>query len=483
MKKTAKVLCTVLSAVLVAGNVASMASCSKGFGDVEVVAYDGSAVTVMFYHTMGAKLKEVVDKYKPKFNEMYPNITVKHESMGDYPGLRDQISTELTANNAPSLAFCYPDHVALYNTAKATLPLDDFIASDLEVTDALGNTTTMGFTDAQIADFVPAYYAEGKSFGDDIMYTLPFAKSTEVLYYNKTYFTQKGYSVPRTWDEMETLCATIKADDPNSIPLGYDSEANWFITMTEQLGTPYTSATGTKFQFNTPENHAFVEKYRDWYTKRYVITEEINGGYTSNLFTASSDKTHSYMTIGSSAGASYQCPAPVEGQGNAYPFEVGVAMIPQKDVASYEDTTKAKVISQGPSICLFKKSNAQEVAAAWLFAKFITSTVEFQAEYSMKSGYAPVIQSVQQNPVYQTFLNTADGNANLQASCVKQSIAQMNAYYVSPAFNGSSAARDKVGELIQNCFVNSPAAGQSVSDFVKEQFDSAIDALAYDYGN
>ena len=470
-----KKIVSIVAGALAAVNVFSFAACQpKNSGTGAVEAYNGGAVTVSFYHTMGANLKAVLDKYIPKFNEQYPNITIDHEMVGDYPALRDQIATELTAGNSPSLAYCYPDHVALYNKAQAVMPMDGYIAHE-----------TMGLTDAQVADFIDVYYNEGKSFGDGKMYTLPMTKSTEVLYYNKTFFTANNLPTPEnlTWDQMEELCAQIKAIDPNCIPLGYDSEANWFITMTEQLGTPYTSATGTKFQFNTPENRAFVEKYRDWYTKRYVITEEINGGYTSNLFTASSDKTHSYMTIGSSAGASYQCPAPVEGQGNAYPFEVGVAMIPQKDVASYEDTTKAKVISQGPSICLFKKSNAQEVAAAWLFAKFITSTVEFQAEYSMKSGYAPVIQSVQQNPVYQTFLNTADGNANLQASCVKQSIAQMNAYYVSPAFNGSSAARDKVGELIQNCFVNSPAAGQSVSDFVKEQFDSAIDALAYDYGN
>ena len=71
------------------------------------------------------------------------------------------------------------------------------------------------------------------------MYTLPMSKSTEVLYYNKTFFDANGLTPPTTWDEMEALCNKIVEIDPYSIPLGYDSENNWFITMTEQLKTPW----------------------------------------------------------------------------------------------------------------------------------------------------------------------------------------------------------------------------------------------------
>ena len=49
-----------------------------------------------------------------------------------------------------------------------------------------------------------------------------------------------GIAVPTTWDEMEQVCAKLKELDPQSIPLGYDSESNWFITMCEQYGSDYT---------------------------------------------------------------------------------------------------------------------------------------------------------------------------------------------------------------------------------------------------
>ena len=482
MNKMKKTLVGIVSALMIATSIIPMAACGNdGDGNnsggsqiqiQEITPYDGSAVEITFYHTMGANLRGVLDKYIPKFNEKYPNITVKHDMMGDYPALRDQIATELTGGNSPSLAYCYPDHVALYNKAKVVLQLDHYIESDKKV----ANTDEiMGLTDAQKADFITAYYEEGRAYGDGYMYTLPFSKSTEVLYYNKTYFDKNGYSVPKTWDEMEKLCATIKAKEgANVTPLGYDSESNWFITMTEQLNTPYTTATGDDhFLFNTPENRAFVEKFTGWYQKGYVTTEEISGGYTSDLFTeTAADKMKCYMCIGSSAGASYQCPD--LGSDGKYPFEVGVAMIPQ------EKPEAPAVIQQGPSICLFKKSNPQEQAAAWLFAKFFTTHVEFQAQFSMTNGYTPVIKSAETNPTYAKFLDSADGNQYLQATCVKQTLAQMNAYYISPAFNGSSAARDEVGKLMQTCFTKAPTSGAAA--FIEAEFKKTVDTLVYDYG-
>ncbi len=437
---------------------------------VEVVAYDGSDVTVTFYHTMGATLQNELNKAIGKFNAIYPNITIKHSSKGDYSGLRDQITTEINAGTAPTMAYCFPDHVVLYNKANATVALDGYIAKQDTVTRADGTTEIMGLTEAQKADYVAGYYGEGAIYGDGLMYTLPFSKSTEVLYYNKTYFDAHNYEVPTTWDEMEALCAAIEAAEPKNTPLGYDSEANWFITMCEQYGLDYTSATGNHFLFNTAEHWAFVEEFKDWYDKGYFTTEEINGGYTSSLFTTTAaDKRKTYMCIASSSGASYQCPQ--REQNGAYPFEVGVAMIPQVDPEN------PKVISQGPSVCLFKKTNPQEVAAAWLFLEYLTTNVEFQAAFSMRSGCAPVIKSVEENPVYQEFLARADGNENLQASCVAQTIAQMSAYFISPAFVGSGAARDEVSLLMQNVFLGAPANGQSLTDFVKSYFDIAIDSL------
>lgn len=428
--------------------------------------YDGSEVTIRFYNTMGANLRAVLDAYIVEFNELYPNIHIEVTQIGNYDDVREQISTEIAVGNQPNIAYCYPDHVALYNIAKAVQTLDKYIDSTVEVTRADGTTEIMGLTAEQKADFIEGYYNEGRQFGDGLMYSLPMSKSTEVLYYNKTFFDDHNLTVPTTWDEVEAVCAEIKKIDPNSIPLGYDSESNWFITMTEQYGSPYTSAEGDHYLFDNEQNHAFVKRFNEWFNKGYLTTQNIYGAYTSGLFTSTTE-VKSYMSIGSSAGATYQRPTAVDG---AYPFEVGIATIPQVDASN------PKVISQGPSLCIFAKENEQEVIASWLFVKYLTTTVEFQAEFGMTSGYVPVLKSVGDHPVYADFIGKADGGDNIAALSAKVCLAQENAYYTSPAFNGSSEARDQVGALMSKCLA---IKGGDVDAQIAAAFEDAIAECEY----
>ncbi len=429
-------------------------------------------ITIKFYHTMGSNLRDVLDRYIVEFNKLYPNIIIDHQQVGGYDDVREQIKTEITVGNQPNIAYCYPDHVALYNLAKAVTTLDSLIASEVEVTRADGTTEILGLTQAQKDDFIKGYYEEGKQFGDDKMYTMPLSKSTEVLYYNKTFFDKHNLTPPKTWDEMEALCKKIKEIDPDSIPLGYDSESNWFITMCEQYGSDYTSATGDHFLFDNKTNHSFVKRFRDWYQKGYVTTQELSGGYTSELFTkAESEKGNSYMSIGSSAGATHQRPDKVD---QKYPFDVGITTIPQLKA----DTPK--VISQGPSLCIFNKADPQEVLASWLFVKYLATTVEFQAEFSMASGYVPVIKSVGENAIYKNdFLDKADGGDYISALSAKVCLEQEKAYYTSPAFNGSSTARDQVGVLMQKC-LSEPAT--DIDKMIKDAFEDAVAECEYQAG-
>ena len=456
----------ILAAVLLIVMLMSMAACGAknevtpnttvGNFVVPEGGYDGSAVTIKFYNTMGTNLTPVLEAHIAEFNKLYPNITVESVNVGGYDDVRDQISTEITVGNQPNIAYCYPDHVALYNLAQAVTTLDSLI-----------DHPELGLTAEQKADFIEGYYNEGKQFGDGLMYTLPLSKSTEVLYYNKTFFEANGLTPPTTWEELEAVCAKIKEIDPKSIPLGYDSESNWFITMCEQYKSPYTSATGDHFLFDNEQNHAFIKMFNSWFQKGYLTTQKIYGNYTSGLF-VSQDGTKSYMSIGSSAGATHQRPA-ADANGN-YPFEVGITTIPQVSAEN------KKVISQGPSLCIFQKSNPQEVIASWLFVKYLTTDVNFQAEFSIASGYVPVLKSVSENPAYAEFVKNADGGNFISALSAKVCLEQADAYYTSPAFNGSSTARDQVGALLTKCL---SMKGDNIDAQIAEAFADAVAECEY----
>lgn len=433
-----------LSLVLLFGSLLSVVSCNPNTPSEN----PNEEVEITFYSTMGANLKTVFDGYLEDFYAEYPNIKVNHNTdIGGYDDVRDQTATELSVGIGPDVVYCYADHVALYNKTKKVVALDKYI-DDEEI----------GLTDEQYNDFIPGYLNEGKQFGDGKMYMMPWSKSTEILYYNKDVFTKLELQVPTHWfsadandtTSMEYVCKKLKEYDPNCIPLGYDSEANFFITQCEQLGLPYTSATGENFLFNTNEHKDLMKKFKGWYNNGWLTTQELYGSYTSGLFVETgAQKQKSYMSIGSSAGAKHQVPKANDDK--TYPFQVGMAEIPQ-----HKEDNK-KVISQGPSVCILNSGNEAKIEAAWKLVKFFTTNVAFQAEFSIASGYVPVIQSVMSNETYAKHIAgaedaTVDQATRAPAYSTKICMGQVNNYFTSPAFIGSSEARSQVGFLVQNVF-------------------------------
>ena len=458
-----KILVSLLLIVVTLVNVFAFTACNPtgGYEAIDLNGvYDGSKVTITFWHTMGADNKALLEDAIARFREKYPNITVEHLSYGDYDGVFDQVRTKLTAGNQPNIAYCYPDHVATYNRSESVITLDDLI-KNTNVIESTGEM--MGFTQEQIDDFIKAYYNEGKEYGDGLMYSLPFMKSTEVLYYNKTIFEENGLGAPETWDDVANAIQVLKAKYPNSTPLGYDSEENFFITLAAQYGSDYTSATGDHYTFVNDTNKSFVAKFAEWYQKGWMTTSALIGGsYTSDAFKKANDEVgKTFMSIGSSAGARYQRPDKVNGE---YPFEVGIVPVPQVN------PDNAKVISQGPSICIFEDQNVQEVYASWLFVKFLTTDAQFQAQYSMKSGYIPVIKSVGETDTYKNYLNKADGGDFITSLVAKVALEQNEYYFTSPAFAGSADARTQVGLLVQSVF-SKFKLGADNSSMINSEFD------------
>ena len=415
--------------------------------------YDGSKVTITFANTTGQDKARIIEEAIEDFNELYPNITVLVDnSIKSYDELSKRILTELVSGKQPNVAFCYPDHVALYNRANAVVAIDDFLSDgqfkNMTVTNSAG-VEPLGLTQAQQNDYVQAFFDEGSVYGDGHTYTLPFAKSTEVMYYNKDFFDEHHLTVPATWDEMETVCKQIQGiigKKNGKYPLGYDSDANLFITMCEQYNSPYISATGDHFLFDNAKNQEFVKDLVDLYNDDCLITQSTNNDrYVSNLFT----QENCFMSIGSSAGSSY----------HYADFNIGVAPIPQVDISNPKSTL------QGPSVCIFRDENPQEVLASWLFVKFLTTDVQLQCRYSEASGYMPVTKSAYNNEIYQEYLSATSLPARTAKLCAE--LEKRNVFFTTPAFVGSSKAYEQVGLLMKTALLGGN---------IEEAFKQAVDA-------
>ena len=77
---------------------------------------------------------------------------------------------------------------------------------------------------------------------------------------------------------------------------------------------------------------------------------------------------------------------------------------------------------------------------------------------------------------FKKFLSSADGGKYIAALSAKVCLEQEEAYYTSPAFNGSSTARDQVGALIKKILSETT---NDVDKMIKDAFAAAVDECEY----
>lgn len=428
--------------------------CAPAAEKADYVNFEGDptqiTAKVTFWHTMGQANQATLNSMIEKFNEKYPNITIEHAAQGGYDDIKTKISAAIPAGTTPTMAYCYPDHVAEYMSAGAVEQMDGYVNDPI-----IGLSKESWDSAGGVNDFVKGFWEEGKGYGDEFgvdggLYSVPYSKSTEVMFYNKTFFTENNLTVPTTWDEMEAIMPTIK--EKGYTALGYDSDANMLITMMEQNGIPYTSADkDNHFLFNNPEAKALVTKLKTWYDNGWLITSgsSANNSYTSNMFVGSDETTHIVMTIGSTGGTSYNY---------SDNFEIGVAPIPG-------GTKNNHVISQGPSICFFSRATAEEKYAAWLFYKWISNT-DNSAIYSVLTGYAPVRESSFKCPIFTDYTDDLKkvGKDRLIQKTLEFNQTLTDRFYVSPAFKGSSTARSAMDGICANVFLGTKTIDDAFND-------------------
>ena len=414
----------------------------------------------------------IYEKTIADFETLYPNITVNLRLYTDYGKIYNDVITNISTNTTPNVCITYPDHIATYLTGtNQVVPLEALFADE-----KYGLAGSKVLYDAPTKEEIIPQFLEECAFGGHF-YALPFMRSTEACYINKTYVEALGYTVPDvlTWDFVWEVSEAAMEKDANGnfkvngqnvmIPFIYKSTDNMMIQMLKQKNAGYSTEEGemllfndiTKELLNTIAEHAQTEAFS---------TFKISS-YPANFLNAG----QCVFAIDSTAGATWMgtdAPLCDISQDKIVEFETEVRTIPQFD------TENPKMISQGPSVCLFNKEDPQEVLASWLFMQYLL-TNEVQIAYSQTEGYVPVTAKAQESEVYQDYLMRA-GEDNELYYDVKLKAANLllnntENTFVTPVFNGSASLRDAAGQMIENT-VKGVRRGRTVDDtFVKELYD------------
>jgi ABC-type glycerol-3-phosphate transport system substrate-binding protein len=435
-------------------------------------------VEIELWHAMGEDKANLIRGYAADFMELYPNVTVTiPEGTGNYDTLKSNMINAITAGDYPNLVQGYPDHVAEYLNGDAVLNLNPYIYSEawgLNGDDALD-------------DIIASYLEENTQYdANGTFYSLPFNKSTEVMIYNKTVFDELDLDVPETWQDIiamapqlqakgeELAKAKVLAANPGQteaqlateiaaaqaliVPAAYDSTGNAFITFARQFGGAYTALNFSTFEgeflwhenANTFAAMTFLKNNNSVFT----LPEFWDQDYASTPFV----NQQTFVTIGSSAGVTYNVPSSG--------FEIGVAPVPYN-----EDMPDEKaVIQQGTNVSLMDIGTDQEKLASWLFLKYLISK-EVTTDWAISTGYLPVRTSAYTSTEYQTFLNnpsTTDNKAAAIANAANAAYQQSGHMFFDPAFIGSSRARTQVGSALERIMLGDGNIQEALNEAYNE---------------
>ena len=349
------------------------------------------------------------------------------------------------------MCITYPDHIATYMTGVNTVvPLDGLFADP-----------KYGFGGSELAfdgptqdEIIPEFLSECV-LGEE-HYAIPYMRSTEICYVNKTYVEKLGFELPEvlTWDfiwEVSEAALAKNADGTYKvngqkvlIPFIDKSTDNMMIQMLRQRDAGYSTDDG-EIQIFNDDTREILKTVAEHAKSGAFSTFKISG-YPANFLNAG----QCIFAIDSSAGATWMgsdAPLVDIAPDKLVKFETAVRMVPQYDPAN------PKMISQGPSICIFNKQDPNVVLASWLFAQYLL-TNDVQCAYAQTEGYAPVTSKAQDSEGYQDYLARSGEDTNehyavkIEATRVLMDNAENT--FVTPVFNGSASLRDASGQLIEN---------------------------------
>lgn len=398
--------------------------------------------------------KRQTDIYKKAiedFENIYPNITVNLRLYTDYGKIYNDVITNIATNTTPNVCITYPDHIATYLTGtNVVVPLDELFT---DANYGLGGSEVL-FDSPSRDEIIPQFLEECSFAGH--YYAVPFMRSTEACYVNKTYVEALGYTLPETltWDFIWEVsdAATAKDADGNYlvngqsvlIPFIYKSTDNMMIQMLKQKDAGYSTSAGEIKIFNDTTRELL-----------YTVADHVKTGafstfkissYPANFLNAG----QCIFAIDSTAGATWMgtnAPLSDISEDVLVDFDTEVMMIPQFD------PEHPQMISQGPSVCVFNKTDSQEVLASWLFVQYLL-TNDVQIAYSETEGYVPVTAKAQNSAEYQDYLSRAgEDNNNYYDVKIKASkllLDNVGNTFVTPVFNGSASLRDASGQMIEN---------------------------------
>lgn len=374
---------------------------------------------ITFWHAMGGGQGEALESLVADFEKEHPNIKVNLQNQGNYGDLNQiLVATMQSPSDLPTITQAYPDWMLQFEDANLVTDLTDMVKGEDGIED--------------YDDILPGVREEieqdGKIMG------LPFNKSTEVLWYNKTLFDELGLEVPKTYDELKEVSKKIY-EEKNISGVGFDSLPNFYATYLHNKGLEMDK----DLDITSPESVEAVNYYLDGIKDGYFRiagTDQYMSGPFAN------EQVGAY--IGSNAGEVYVK------DGVEDKFEYAAAPYPAESA-----------VQQGTNIYMFDNADDAQKKAAFEFLKYLTSK-EAQIKFALDTGYMPARTSALEDSKYK---DSDSSIAPILADATKN-------LYSRPLAPGSQQAYNDIGSTLEQILSNSDSDVESELKAFETQYKS-----------
>lgn len=351
---------------------------------ITISAQDQPIVVEFYYPTVNdSPIPDLFEQFAAEFNAVNPDIEIVTVFAGGY----DDITA--AARNSMENDLPGPDVAVLL-----TVDLFAFIDSGY-IVPAQQFIDEMNDGEAYVSDFFPAFM-ENSVDGEGMIWTIPFQRSTPILFYNKDLFREVGLDPeqpPRNRDELVSYAQQLTDPDADRWGL-YVASAGFpywlFQSFAIAHGQNVVGESPSEVYFDTPEVVEALEFFMTLADEAGVMPPGSLSFFDAPPLFLDEDVAMIYHTTGSLTTI----------RDNA-DFEVGVAFLPSGP--ANEEGNGYGAPTGGGNLYIFSNTTPEKQEAAWRWVEFLTSP-EIQARWTAETGYIASRRSAWDTEILQQLL-------------------------------------------------------------------------------
>lgn len=397
---------------------------------------------ITFYYPVGVAgpLARVIEGYVQEFEAEHPDINVEPVFGGNYQENQAAVVAAIRAGTPPDTAVLLSTQLFTLLELNAIDTFDELIAADPE-----GQELIDGFFSAFMLN----------STFDGSVWSIPFQRSTPVMYFNKGAFREAGLdpeNPPQTWEELVEVgqALTRRGDGGRveqwGVSIPNETFGAWLFEglVIQAGGILHNPDDGCTVNANDPATKRALQFLVELSQEHEVSPQGIiRWGTTPNDFVAGNSAIvyHSTGSLGFIR--------------NNADFEFGTAFQPQGE--------RYGVPTGGANFYIFRDQDPARRDATWTFIKWMTSP-EMAARWSIDSGYVATREASWELPIMQEY--TAQFPQALTARDQLQ--------YAQPEFSAYSL--QEVYDVL-NQAIGQAVLGSATVDQALETAQAEIDAI------